>query len=375
MIRFGCPNCKMVLQAADNQAGLLLSCPKCKTQMKVPNPVPSVPQPATPASTIPPASVLKVTPPVPQPSAAQLASSVAPPVHRDSEPAVPRWKRALGEVREIGIATWDQAARLVKYGRSLWRNRTLGRTALNTQLALGDRMYRVGSGDPQVRSQIAGMDEKIRQAEARKESARALNSEREKLLLQLAAAALGQSVPPPGAEAECAKAKEAQEAMQRHVEATARARAALPPKDRRARGRVLIGIGTVGGLCLLAFCLLCGGMASFLGFRGSGGSGTIGSDGRSGPRSVGTPGTVAKASVSDVLTEDMEVEDLIRKMGPPHWSWKHPHGPEKMQKYAWKLANGRYDVVDVFQGKVTTYQNLNEVQFINVRRSNENWRR
>ncbi len=36
MIRYNCPQCKTLLQSADNQAGATVACPKCKAQMRVP---------------------------------------------------------------------------------------------------------------------------------------------------------------------------------------------------------------------------------------------------------------------------------------------------------------------------------------------------
>ena len=50
MIRFSCPTCKTILQAAAEQAGTLIACPKCKTQMRLPSPIPQ----DQPAKTGPP---------------------------------------------------------------------------------------------------------------------------------------------------------------------------------------------------------------------------------------------------------------------------------------------------------------------------------
>ena len=281
MIRFTCPNCKMVLQAADNQAGAMASCPKCKTQMKVPAPVPpqtspmpSMSKPPVPPSPLPSAPILKAAPPSPQPQATEAGSSGPPPLPATAPPQTPWWKRALAEVQETGAATWGQAVKLVNYGRGLWRKRSLNRTTLDAQRALGHRMYEAGAGDPQLRSQLAAVDEKVRQAEAKKESTKALKAEKERLLLQLAGPALTQPGPVPGTEAEYTKAKESQTALHQQTENMSRARTALPPKDRTAWRRVMIGFGTVGGVGLLGFCLLCSGMGSFFGFRGkSGGPG------------------------------------------------------------------------------------------------------
>ena len=49
MIRFSCPGCQMTLQASPAQAGIIVACPRCKRQMKVPAPVASVaPTPQAP---------------------------------------------------------------------------------------------------------------------------------------------------------------------------------------------------------------------------------------------------------------------------------------------------------------------------------------
>ena len=75
------------------------------------------------------------------------------------------------------------------------------------------RMYAAGIDDGQLASQIAHLDEIIGQAEAARCSARALRADRKKLVLQLAAAALEEEAPLPGADAEYQKAREAQAAL------------------------------------------------------------------------------------------------------------------------------------------------------------------
>src|SRR5262245_13512957 len=39
MIRFTCPQCQMVLQAPPDQAGATVTCPRCKSRMRVPAPL------------------------------------------------------------------------------------------------------------------------------------------------------------------------------------------------------------------------------------------------------------------------------------------------------------------------------------------------
>lgn len=204
-------------------------------------------------------------PPDSPPAAASLSTTAA----QAATPRPPWWKKALNEVRETASATWGQTVRLVNYGRGLWRKRSLNAASLVAQRTLGQRMFEAGAGDPQLRSQIVALDEKLRQAEARKESTRPLKGEREKLVLQLAGAALAQQGALPGVEAEHAKAKETEAEAQGQAVAVTSARTGLPPKDRTTLRRVLIGFGTAGGVGLLAVCLLCSGVSSFFGIRGT----------------------------------------------------------------------------------------------------------
>jgi len=244
MIRFNCPSCKSVLQVADNHTGAMAACPKCKAQMTVPVATPAHPNPAP-----------IVSEPPDQPTTPAQGQRI-----------LPWWKRALSEVQETASATWGQVVRLICYLRGLWQKRSLDKANLDAQRRLGNRIYEAGGGDPTLRSEIATLDEMVRQAEVNKESTKALQAERETLILQLAANAVAQPDPIPGVEAEHAKAKEAHVEAQRHDDAMTVAKTDLPPKDRTAWRRVVIGFGTVSGVFLLGSCIMCGGMASF--FRG-----------------------------------------------------------------------------------------------------------
>jgi hypothetical protein len=79
-------------------------------------------------------------------------------------------------------------------------------------------MYAAGIDNGQLAAQIAVLDEIIRQAEAARGSARALRADRKKLILQLAAAALEEEAPLPGADAEYQKVREPQAARKAHTE-------------------------------------------------------------------------------------------------------------------------------------------------------------
>jgi hypothetical protein len=79
-------------------------------------------------------------------------------------------------------------------------------------------MYAAGVDDGQLAVQIANLDKVIRQAEAARGSTRALRADRKKLIQQLAAAAMEEEAPLPGAAAEYLKAREVQAALQAHTE-------------------------------------------------------------------------------------------------------------------------------------------------------------
>ena len=222
--------------------------------------------------------------PVAAPSGSSSSSST-PPLPGSSSGNLPWWRRLLDETKEVGKATSAQITRLAKYWSALWRGRSLRRDATSAQRALGQRMVETGHGDPQLRSQIAALDEKIRQAEAAKQSTRAFQAERDALLLRLAEPAMAQKVVTP-ADAEHRKALDAQAALQRHAQASTTARATLPPSDKTGWRRMLIGVGTMSGFCILGFCLMCGGMATLLGPGGT--TGDSGLTGKQGNTSTAT---------------------------------------------------------------------------------------
>jgi len=75
-------------------------------------------------------------------------------------------------------------------------------------------MVAAGIDDGQLAAQIASLDERIRRGEA----SRVLRADRKKLVLQLAAAALEEEAPLPGADAEYQKAWVVQAALQAYAE-------------------------------------------------------------------------------------------------------------------------------------------------------------
>lgn len=118
----------------------------------------------------------------------------------------------------VTMAAWSRSVHLVKYGTSLWHRQSLKWAFLEAKCVLGERMYAAGIDNGHLATQIANLDEIIRQAEAAGGSARVLRADRKKLVLQLAEAALEEEAPLPGAGAEYEKAREAQAALQRHTE-------------------------------------------------------------------------------------------------------------------------------------------------------------
>jgi hypothetical protein len=82
------------------------------------------------------------------------------------------------------------------------------------QAALGERMYLAGIDDGELGARISALNEQLRRAEVVRGSTQALKAARHQLVLQLAAAALEDDGPLPGADAEYSRAREAQMAME-----------------------------------------------------------------------------------------------------------------------------------------------------------------
>jgi hypothetical protein len=114
------------------------------------------------------------------------------------------------------MATLSKPLQLAKQGLNLWRKRRLSRAFVEAQGALGERMYAAGIDDGELGARISALDERLRWAEAVPGSTLALRAARHQLVLQLAAAALEDDGPLPGADAEYRRAREAQAALERH---------------------------------------------------------------------------------------------------------------------------------------------------------------
>ena len=101
---------------------------------------------------------------------------------------------------------------LAKHGMNLWRKSRLS-AFLAAQATLGDRMYAAGIDDGELWAKISAVDEQLRRAESAGSSSQALEAARRQLILQLAAAALEDDGPLPGADAEYRRPREAQAAL------------------------------------------------------------------------------------------------------------------------------------------------------------------
>jgi hypothetical protein len=109
--------------------------------------------------------------------------------------------------------TLSKPLRLAKHEMNVWHYRRLSRAFVEVQAALGECMYAAGIDDGELGAKINAADEQLRRAEAHGDCTQALKAARHQLVLQLAAAALEDDGPLPGAEAEYRRAKEAQAAL------------------------------------------------------------------------------------------------------------------------------------------------------------------
>ena len=114
------------------------------------------------------------------------------------------------------MATLTKPLLLAMHGINVWRRRRLSGAFESAQTALGERMYAAGIDDGEHGVKIRALDEQLRRAEVFGGSTQALKSTRRELILRLAAAALEEDGPLPGADAEYERAREAQVALDMH---------------------------------------------------------------------------------------------------------------------------------------------------------------
>jgi hypothetical protein len=93
------------------------------------------------------------------------------------------------------------------------RLKRLRRELLAAKLALGERMYLARIDDGRLGAFLAALDQRIRRAEATRSPVGPLLPQRRDLLLRLAAAALEDDAPLPGAQTEYDRACEALSAL------------------------------------------------------------------------------------------------------------------------------------------------------------------
>lgn len=145
------------------------------------------------------------------------------------------------------LATLSKPLQLAKHGMDLWRKRRLIGAFVEAQAALGECMYAAGIDDGEIGAKISALDEELRRAESLGGSTQALKATRRQLVLQLAAAALEDDGPLPGADAEYRRAREAQAALDRHEKSVnAQRTASLEPVNFTVVMPLLVeAVGTV----------------------------------------------------------------------------------------------------------------------------------
>jgi hypothetical protein len=120
------------------------------------------------------------------------------------------------------MATWTLSAAPATGGARSSRRGSLQRAFLSAKLALGERMYAAGIDDGRLGAFLAALDQRIRRAEATRLPLGPLLAQRRDLLLRLAAGALEEDAPLPGAQAEYERAREALAALRAGDADTAR---------------------------------------------------------------------------------------------------------------------------------------------------------
>ena len=125
----------------------------------------------------------------------------------------PVGKRLVHTVREVVAPAWGLTVRLAGHITGRWRSRSRSRAFEEALVALGERMYAAGIDDGHLGAQIASLDLQIRQVHSARVEVEGLKAERRTLLVGLAAAALEEDAPLPGADAEYETARKAKAAL------------------------------------------------------------------------------------------------------------------------------------------------------------------
>jgi hypothetical protein len=120
-------------------------------------------------------------------------------------------------------------------------------------------MYAAGIDDGELGALIRALDEKIRRAEEARVSGGPLKAERVRLVLQLAAAALADKGPLPGADTEYACACAAEEALREEEQTHPAAQARFGrPQGLGGWGRAALGYAGISVIVALAWLVLSG---------------------------------------------------------------------------------------------------------------------
>ncbi len=110
----------------------------------------------------------------------------------------------------MSLTLWGPLETLLQHGKRVFQKPSREQTFHEAKKALGERMVAAGIDDGAIGEQIAALDEEIRQASGGQE----LRAKREQLILQLAALALEEDAPLPGAAKEYERARKAQAALE-----------------------------------------------------------------------------------------------------------------------------------------------------------------
>jgi hypothetical protein len=110
-------------------------------------------------------------------------------------------------------ATLSEPRLPATHEKNLWRNLRLRRAFIELQAALGECMYTAGIDDGELGARISAVDEQLHRAETDEDCIQALTAARRELILQLAAAALEDDGPLPGADVAYCRARDSQAAL------------------------------------------------------------------------------------------------------------------------------------------------------------------
>jgi hypothetical protein len=147
-------------------------------------------------------------------------ASLATSSRSNSPVAQPDGSNALGGdgsrfLGKIAAFLYAPSVRLLKCSQRAWHKRSLAQAYYEARLALGQSMYHAGIDDGQLGARIRDLDQQILRAETIQAPSKAIKLRRQKLILQLADAALADEGPLPGADREYQQARRVEVALAR----------------------------------------------------------------------------------------------------------------------------------------------------------------